>query len=270
MPAPLNVAELRAALVGTRFPARLHHFPSLESTNTRLLEAAANGAPEGTLYLADEQTLGRGRSGHAWHSEPGVGLYLSALAKPSLRLTNALWISLATGLAAQAAIKSATGLTIDLRWPNDLLYANKKLGGILVEAAVEPDADATLRYAVIGIGININHETFPPELAQLATSLRLATGQEQSRNTLLIALLRALDFELTQLETQQPDLLERFTAASTWVAGKRVHVPEQGGYIGTAAGLDPRGFLLVNLDDGTQRTVISGGVREAPLTLQHL
>jgi BirA family biotin operon repressor/biotin-[acetyl-CoA-carboxylase] ligase len=262
MQAPLNVAELRAALVGTRFPARLHHFPTLESTNTLLLEAAANGAPEGTLYIADEQTVGRGRGGHAWHSEPGAGLYLSVLAKPSLHLPEALWISLATGLAAQSAIKTITGLGIDLRWPNDLLYAGKKLGGILVEAAVEPDADATLRYAVIGIGINVNHETFPPEIATVATSLRLVTGHEQSRNTLLIAVLRALDFELTQLEAQQPDLLARFTAASTWVRGKRVQVPEQGGYTGITAGLDARGFLLVNADDGTQRTVLSGGVRE--------
>jgi BirA family transcriptional regulator, biotin operon repressor / biotin---[acetyl-CoA-carboxylase] ligase len=272
MQAPLNIAELRAALVGTRFAARLHHFPTLESSNTLLLEAAANGAPEGTLYLADEQTRGRGRGGHAWHSSPGDGLYLSVLAKPSLRLREALLISLATGLAARSAIKSTIGIGIDLRWPNDLLFAGKKLGGILVETAVEPDADATLRYAVIGIGININHECFPADLAPIATSLRLATGQQQSRNTLLIALLRALDFELTQLETQQleaqqPNLLERFTAASTWVFGKRVHVPEQGGYTGITAGLDSRGFLLVNTDDSTQRTVLSGGVREAASAL---
>jgi BirA family biotin operon repressor/biotin-[acetyl-CoA-carboxylase] ligase len=257
-----NPVTLRAALVGTRFPARLHHFPSTESTNTLLLEAAANGAPEGTLYLADEQTVGRGRGGHVWHSSPGDGLYLSVLAKPSLHLREALWISLATGLAAQSAIKTTTGLTTDLRWPNDLLYNTKKLGGILVEAAVEPDAEATLRYAVIGIGININHETFPPELSSLATSLRIETGHEQSRNALIIAFLRALDFELTQLEAQQPDLLQRFTAASTWVHGKRVRVPEQGGYTGITAGLDPSGYLLVDADDLTQRTVLSGGVRE--------
>jgi BirA family biotin operon repressor/biotin-[acetyl-CoA-carboxylase] ligase len=269
MESPLNVAELRTALVGTRFPARLHHFPSAESTNTLLLESAANGAPEGTVYLADEQTVGRGRGGHAWHSSPGDGLYVSVLAKPSLHLREALWISLATALAAQSAIKTTTGLNIDLRWPNDLLYANKKLGGILVEAAVEPGADAALRYAVIGIGININHEDFPPDLATLATSLRLSTGHGHSRTALLIALLRALDFELTQIESrlpdlaaQQPGILTRFTAASTWVRGKRVRVPEQGGYTGTTAGLDARGFLLVNADDGTQRTVLSGGVRD--------
>jgi BirA family biotin operon repressor/biotin-[acetyl-CoA-carboxylase] ligase len=174
-----------------------------------------------------------------------------------------LWISLATALAAQSAIKTTAGLSIDLRWPNDLLFANKKLGGILVEAAVEPGSEGTLRSAVIGIGININQEEFPPDLAPLATSLRLSTGLEQSRTSLLIALLRALDFELTQMETSKSDLLQRFTAGSTWVQGKYVHVPEQGGYTGVTAGLDERGFLLVRADDGTQRTVLSGGVREA-------
>ena len=262
-----NPAALRAALVGTRFSAHLHHFPSTESTNTLLLEAATNGAPEGTVYIADEQTLGRGRGGHSWHSASGDGLYLSVLAKPSLHLREALWISLATALAAQTAIKNTTGLSIDLRWPNDLLVPQdsgpgKKIGGILVETAVEPDAAATLRYAVIGIGINIHHEAFPPDLARLATSLRLATGYQQSRNALLLALLRALDFELTQLETKQHDLLARFTTASTWVRGKHVHVPEQGGYDGITVGLDARGFLLVDTVDGTRRTVLSGGVRD--------
>jgi BirA family biotin operon repressor/biotin-[acetyl-CoA-carboxylase] ligase len=234
----LNPVALRAALVGTRFPARLHHFPTADSTNTLLLEAAANGAPEGTVYLADAQTQGRGRGGHTWHSSPGDGLYLSVLAKPRLPLREALWISLATGLAVQSAIKTVTGLDIDIRWPNDLLLPQpvgpgKKLGGILVETAVEPGPEALLRYAVLGIGININHESFPPELSSIATSLRIATGESQSRNALMTALLRALDLELTALEAHQPGLLDRFTAASTWVRGKRVHIPEQGGYTGT-------------------------------------
>lgn len=253
--------------MGTRFSGHLHHFSFVDSTNTMLLAAAASGAPEGTVYLADEQTAGRGRGGHAWHSEPGTpdepaGLYVSVLAKPALHLREALWLSLATGLAAQSAVRATSGLTVDLRWPNDLLLGNRKLGGILVETAVEPDASATLRYAVIGIGINLNQPSFPPELAGIATSLRLASGRAQSRQAILTALLRALDYELTQLEAQQPDLLERFTAGSSWVRGKRVHVPEQGGYTGITAGLDERGFLLVSSDDGVLRTVLSGGVRE--------
>jgi BirA family biotin operon repressor/biotin-[acetyl-CoA-carboxylase] ligase len=265
---PLNLTPLRSALTGTRFAAHLHHFPSVASTNTLLLQAAAAGAAEGTVYVADEQTAGRGRGGHAWHSAAGEGLYLSALVKPPLPLRDALLLSLATGLAAWQAVNEVTGLDVDLRWPNDLLLADRKLGGILVETAVDPGPDAQLRYAVIGIGINVHQQAFPPDLTALATSLDLESGGIPTyRTPLAIALLRALDLELTQLEahSNSTDLLRsRFAGHSTWVRGKRVHVPEQQGYTGTTAGLDSRGFLLVECDDGTRRTVLSGGVRELP------
>jgi BirA family transcriptional regulator, biotin operon repressor / biotin---[acetyl-CoA-carboxylase] ligase len=258
----IDIQAVNRALIGTRFARKLQHFASVSSTNTLLLEAATASAPEGTVYVADEQTAGRGRGGHAWHSAPGEGLYVSALVHPSLLLRDALRLSLSAGVAAHRAIRETTGIAADLRWPNDLLLSTHKLGGILVETSAASGPDAALHYAVIGIGINVNHASFPPELSTLATSLRLATGREVSRQALLIALLRALDHELTLLETSSPDLLERFAAASTWVCDKRVHVPEQGGYTGRTAGLDERGFLLVDSDDGVRRTVLSGGVRE--------
>jgi len=269
-PNDLNIATVRSALVGTRFARGLQHFASVDSTNAMLLEAAAAGAPEGTVFVADEQTAGRGRGGHSWHSSPGDGLYVSILAKPTLLLHDALWISLATGLAVQHAIRECTGLIADIRWPNDLLFSGKKCGGILVETALgrnqELEQNTILRYAVIGVGVNINHPLFSEELAPLATSLLLVTGKQLSRSKLLIALLRALDRELTLLEDssapREKDLLLRFTEASSWASGKRVSVPEQGGYTGVTAGLNERGFLLVASDDGMLRTVLSGGVRE--------
>lgn len=240
----------------------MRHFSAIDSTNTRLLEAAAEGAPEGTAYVADEQTAGRGRGAHAWHSAPGEGLYLSALVKPSLRLHDALHLSLATGLAVQQAVQQTTSIALDIRWPNDLLVGERKLGGILVESAVEHGKEATLRYAVIGVGINVHHASFPAELASIATSLELSgPAALLSRQSLVVAILRSLDLELSRLEERDTTLLERFARASTWVRGKRVHVPEQGGYTGTTSGLDSRGFLLVTADNGEQRTVLSGGVR---------
>jgi BirA family biotin operon repressor/biotin-[acetyl-CoA-carboxylase] ligase len=259
-PQQFDLAGVNRALTGTRFAHRLQHFASVDSTNSLLLAAAAEGAPEGAVYIADEQTAGRGRGGHTWHSSIGDGLYVSVLIRPPLPLREALWISLATGLAAQSAVHEAAGLPIDIRWPNDLLLNEKKCGGILVETSVE---GPTLRFAVIGIGININHAKFPPDLADLATSLRIESGGAQSREKLLTALLRALDLELTQLESNAPDLLDRFTAASTWVRGKRVHVAEAGGYTGITDSLDAHGFLQVVEDNGTRHTVLSGGVREA-------
>ncbi len=255
-----DVAAASRALAGTRFTRPLQHFASVRSTNSLLVHAAANGAPEGTVYIADEQTAGRGRGGHQWHSSAGDGLYASVLIRPPLPLGEALWISLATGLAAQRAIHEAAGLDIDIRWPNDLLLGIKKCGGILVETSVD---GPLLRFAVIGVGINVNHEKFPLELNDAATSLHIEAGQIQSRETLLATLLRALDLELTQLESGRDDLLERFTAASTWVCGKRVHVAESGGYTGITDGLDVHGFLKIIGDDGVRHIVLSGGVRAA-------
>lgn len=280
-----DLASLDRALAATRFAGKLHHFPTIGSTNLHAVEEAAGsvgGAPDGSVYIADEQTAGRGRGGHTWHSIPGDGLYLSALVRPStpIPLAEALWISLSTGLAAQRAIQQTTGLLTDIRWPNDLILNHKKVGGILVESTSTP-ATAHLRFAVIGIGINVNHQAFPPELAPLATSLRRESGAFHARETLVQNLLLALDDELYALELELrgelpsaalpgtsslsggAGLLARFTRASTWAHGKRVHVDESGGYTGITAGLDARGFLQVAGDDGLLHTVLSGGVRPA-------
>ncbi|WP_260706341.1 biotin--[acetyl-CoA-carboxylase] ligase [Edaphobacter flagellatus] len=257
-------------LTDTRFGTRIRHFDSVGSTNTLALEAAQAGADEG-VWIADEQTAGRGRGNHNWHSAAGSGLYVSALVKPPIPARDALPISLATGLAAKSAIAEVTGLEIDIRWPNDLLIGSKKCGGILVETAIAPEQagrPAMLRYAVIGVGINLNHAAFPPELASQATSLRIETGNKVSREELLVALLRQIEDEMALLvrgwqgTDNGPGLYARFAEASTWVRGKHVRVDEAGGYTGVTDGLNARGFLEVNCDDGQRRTVLSGGVRE--------
>jgi BirA family transcriptional regulator, biotin operon repressor / biotin---[acetyl-CoA-carboxylase] ligase len=270
---PLNIAAANAALRGTMFANQLHYFPEIGSTNSHALTEASNGAPSGSVYTADEQTAGRGRGAHAWHSPAGYGLYVSVLVRPRLSPPDALWLSLAAGLAVHRAVKETTGLEADIRWPNDLLLTEsgvqKKFCGILTELS----ADATtVRHAVIGIGINVHHQSFPPELAPLATSLALASGRPQHRQPLLIALLRALEDEIHALESTQPigsDILARIPAASTWIRGKQVTVTEHGdeptaanSFSGVTAGLDPRGFLLIDTGSGT-RTVLSGGVRAA-------
>jgi BirA family transcriptional regulator, biotin operon repressor / biotin---[acetyl-CoA-carboxylase] ligase len=266
-----NLAEVTASLAGTVFADKLHHLTSVGSTNLLALEAAQTGAVHGSVWISDEQTAGRGRSSHGWHSTAGDGLYVSVLLRPQMALADALWLSLATGLAAKSAIAAVSGLTPDIRWPNDLLIGKKKCGGILVETASiasHQDAHAMLRHAVIGVGINVNHRELPPELQPIATSLRYETGQPWSRESLLIELLQALEREIALLEAElrgRPvgiGLLERFTSASSWVRGKRVRVDEGGSYTGVTDGLDTRGFLRVAGEDGVLHTVLSGGVRE--------
>ena len=259
-----DVAALNAALRGTIFHGKLRYFPVFDSTNAAALEAAQAGAPAGSVYFADEQTAGRGRGGHTWHSAAGDGLYASVLLRPQLAPAAGLKISLATGLAAQAAIAATTGLQADIRWPNDLMLDGKKCGGILVDTATG-DAER-LRHVVIGVGMNVNHESFPDDLRYLATSLRIESGSPQSVQALLTALLRALAAEMAALEAGD-EVLERFAAASTWVRGKRVHVEDVhgkdgGGYTGITNGLDAHGFLRILTESGTERLVLSGGVRE--------
>jgi len=263
--AEFDLAVVEAEIRGTRFSGQVQHFASVGSTNQLALEAAQSGIQSGAtggVWVADEQTAGRGRGGHHWHSTPGDGLYVSALVTPRIVLNEAAKIPLAVGLACQAAIVEVTGLHPDIRWPNDLMFAERKCGGILVESASER-AEPKLRYAVIGIGINVNHARFPDVLRRLATSLRLESERTFEREPLLGALLRNLDRELALLDAGDADLLERFAQSSGWVRGKRVSVDEGGGYTGRTRGLDSNGFLMVEDDAGTMHTVLSGGVRSA-------
>lgn len=269
-PDTIDVLAVSRALEMTALAGPVLHLQVTESTNELALRAAQEGAGRG-VWIADEQTAGRGRGGHNWHSTRGDGLYVSVLVTPELPMEQALWLSLATGLAAQEAIFQAAGARVDLRWPNDLLLRGRKVGGILVESSVAKAATgrgAMLRYAVLGIGINVHHETFPPDISELATSLHREGATPIGRQALLVALLRALDREMDLLDREHaglregPGILARFDAASSWVRGKRVFVPEEGGYTGVTTGLNSRGFLLVETDDGKQCTVLSGGVRE--------
>lgn len=256
-----DVEALNEELRGSGFHGRLHYFPAIDSTNAAALEAAQAGAAAGSVYFADEQTAGRGRGGHEWHSAAGTGLYVSVLLRPTLRPEAALKMALSAGLAAQAAIEECCGERCDIRWPNDLMMDGKKCGGILVETSAASDGES-LRHAVAGVGINVNQEEFPDDLRHVATSLRIETGRTQERQRLLAALLRGLEREMETLERGGGEVLRRFEAASTWVRGKRVQVDEGGGYTGRTDGLDAHGFLRVRTESGGERLVLSGGVRE--------
>ncbi len=264
-----DTVRVDAALRNTIFHGKLHHFTTIDSTNTRALADAHAGAEAGQVYIADQQTAGRGRGGHAWHSEPDRGLYLTALVRPALHSNEVLKLSLATGIAAYGAIHEITGFSIDLRWPNDLVVPQTagrslKLGGILTESASAPDGH--VRYAAIGIGINLNQVEFSEDLRATATSLRLAAGTPISREAIAIALLTHLDRQLGSLTPDigggQESVFTRFSRISTWVHGKRVQVAEDGGYTGLTTGLTDAGLLRVLCDDGRERVVRHGGVRE--------
>jgi BirA family biotin operon repressor/biotin-[acetyl-CoA-carboxylase] ligase len=292
---------LEPRIAGTIFAGRLRHFLQIGSTNAAAMRAGAeaeadnhaeaspnqgvtgpnpdaigadHGQPGGQplespprtalgeVWLAEQQTAGKGRAGHAWSSQPGDGIYCSVLLRPRLAPSDAIILSLAAGLAVAEAVHEVTGLWADLRWPNDLLLGGKKFCGILTELNAEV---TRVRYVVVGVGINVNNPEFPPGLAPIATSLHLETGQRFSRLELVASLLRALDREqaalCSELNPARQRILRRFEQHSSYCRDCAVSVEEDGGYRGVTRGLDERGFLRVETPQG-MRTVLSGGVRK--------
>jgi len=254
-----DLSALENVLAGTIFAGKLHFFPRTGSTNSDALAAARNGAPHGSVFLADEQTAGRGRGDHRWHSAAGEGLYVSVLLRPTISVEHLPLIPLAAGLGAAQAIRSAADLDLELRWPNDLLIGNRKAGGILVESKTET---GKVTFVVIGIGINVHQRDFDSELATPATSLDIASGGVISRQTLIIALLESLQQETWGLHDSAvvAAIPARVAQMSSWIWDRRVEVHGPQACIGITAGLDKHGFLRVRTDHGIV-TVQTGGIR---------
>ena len=244
---------------------QIHHYYKIGSTNSEAMRSATEGAPEGSVFLAEEQLAGRGRGAHTWHSARSTGIYCSVILRPAMPPSDALIFSLAAGLAVRAAVAEiAPQLRADLKWPNDLLLNGKKFCGILTEM----NAEATrVRHLVVGVGINVNQVKFPSELREIATSLRIETGTEWSRVELCAALLKSLDREyriLVEDAGARDAIRRRFEESSSSVRGRKVSIElnddENGGLTGVTEGLDERGFLRVRTTEGLQ-TVISGTVK---------
>ena len=228
---PFNVDSVRLRLPGRR----IDWFENLDST---MIEARRDMVP-GRIVVAEEQTAGIGRHGRTWISPAGSGLYVSmVLAAKPVPL-----IMLSLGLATRDAIAGSA----DLRWPNDVLLNGKKCAGVL--------AQLEGNMIIAGIGINVSQTEFADDLETPATSL-LLEGVTASREDLLVALVECVD-RYTRLRSDE--ILRQFTNASSYVFGKRVRV--EAGLEGVTCGLDPAGFLRVREDNGTETTILAGGVR---------
>lgn len=256
-----DIQSLESSLAGTIYAGKLHFASVTGSTNTDAMAAARDGAPHGSVYFADEQTAGRGRGDHAWQSAAGQGLYVSVLLRPHLPAARLPLLPLAAGLAAAEAVRAASGLTIDLRWPNDLMLGPRKAGGILAEA--QTDAGA-ITFAVVGIGINVHQRSFDPTLATPATSLDDESGRIVNRQELLLSLLESLQREMRALldPASAKSIPERVAQASSWVCGRHVEVHGPQSCSGVTEGLDEHGFLLVRTNSGVVK-VQTGGIRSA-------
>jgi BirA family transcriptional regulator, biotin operon repressor / biotin---[acetyl-CoA-carboxylase] ligase len=261
VPDILTADMLRQRLRGSLFGKRIYHFFKTDSTNRVALELGHAGEPEGAVVLAEEQTAGRGRAGHTWHSERATGIYATLLLRPQLAPVQAPLLTMMAGLSAHAAVQRVAGLSVDLKWPNDLLVRGKKIGGILTEMHAEP---SLVRFVIVGIGINVNQEKFPTDLAETSTSLRMETGRAQSRLEVLVQFLRDFESDYSELlRNGATSVVQRFESISSYARGKRVRVTNgKDSFTGETAGLEEQGLLRVKRDDGEIITVIAGDVAE--------
>ena len=235
-------------------------FERVGSTNDLAHEHAVAGAGDGLLILAEEQTAGRGRLDRSWWAPPGACLLMSLLLRPALPLPRAGQLTMCLGLGAAEGIAEVAGVDARLKWPNDLLVGGRKLGGMLAETHAE---DGRLRHAVLGLGLNVNvdfaRDGAPADVAALATSLLLETGQAVDRVALLAAI-------LSRAERWYDAALAGESPGEAWAArldtlGRRVRVTLTAGELeGVAVGVSPEGALLVREDGGATRAVWSGDV----------
>jgi len=253
-----------------RPPFTIHHFASLGSTNDQLKAMVA--APEFTCVVADEQTAGRGRRARTWYSSPGAGLYLSILFLP--RSDSASRLPL-TGLLAAVAVAETLierGVVgVDIKWPNDALVNGRKISGVLAEAVSAGSESPRL---ILGVGVNLNHRSFPPELSESATSLAIETGErvvvEEFRDRLLEKI--AQWYELW-LRGASASIIDRWSRLSTYARDQQVVVMLEGEKLtGVTDGLTETGALRLVVDGGV-RTILAGEVTKlrkcADLSVQH-
>jgi BirA family biotin operon repressor/biotin-[acetyl-CoA-carboxylase] ligase len=267
VPDLLRIEEVRDGL-GTRVLGRTEalHYREIESTNSRARELAAQGAPEGTLVVAEGQTRGRGRRERSWFSPPYLGIYASLVLRPSIPAGEAPRLALLAAVAVAEAVHLATGLDATIKWPNDILAGGRKLAGILLEMATDMDS---VDYVVVGAGINVNvpRSAFPREIRPLATSVLIETGGPFPRVPLLRRCLESFEssYDLFRAEGFAP-ILERWKARSG-MPGRRVIVRVPGRDLaGTVTDIDENGFLLLRDGDGRDHRIFSGDVTFLPGT----
>ncbi|MBP7864974.1 MAG: biotin--[acetyl-CoA-carboxylase] ligase [Acidobacteria bacterium] len=267
-----------AMLDGWRFVRRVVSWSVTDSTNARALEMARRReAGPGTLLLAGEQTAGRGRVGHDWHSAPDTGVYATLVLAPAdfqpkgawgvsggaSRDFQPGWLTLAAGVAVHRALSALIGPdaegALDLKWPNDVLWNGRKVCGILAESEA---VDGGIAFVVLGIGINVGQERFPDAIRDRAVSLRTITGIGFSRRDVLARVLDALDAALAALaQGRAGGVLAEWERRSTYARGRRVEARTPGGALrGVTDGLDPDGALRLRAPDGTVHLVHGGEI----------
>jgi BirA family biotin operon repressor/biotin-[acetyl-CoA-carboxylase] ligase len=257
---PLDVTMLQQLLTTQVFGRMLYVLTQTTSTNDEVKALALRGAPEGTVVLAEQQTHGRGRQGRTFASPAGVGIYLSVCVRPLIEMGRLPQLTLMVAVATADAIAEVCGLSVGLKWPNDVEIDGKKIAGILTEAVLRSGEPPVV---IIGIGINVNTtlEQLPPALHERVTSLALVTGTPVPRPQLIARLLAHLEeLYLTLQHTGMASILERWRHYSC-IHDRCVRFTDAiGTKTGRVVGLDDDGALLIQTANGLQQRLVAGEV----------
>lgn len=237
-------------------PFIIHHYTTLGSTNDELKQM--HDAAEFTCVVADEQTSGRGRRDRTWHSSPGDGLYLSVLLRPLLAPEKLTLLSLLCAVAVAETVAQYS-VSADIKWPNDILINERKAGGILIEVT---SVGSNAPQIIAGMGVNLNHQNFPPQLRNIATSLALECGRNIDPSVFRDQLLDNLVRWYEQLCQGGDDaLLQRWQQLSSYAKGKAVTVTlDEEQITGITAGLTETGALRLRTDNDKMRIIMAGEI----------
>jgi BirA family biotin operon repressor/biotin-[acetyl-CoA-carboxylase] ligase len=254
--ADLEPSAIQARLRTKWLGHALECFHEVDSTNTQVAMRGRTGAAAGLVIVADRQTAGRGRLQRAWHSPERVNLYFSILLRPPWPPHQPPPVSLAVGVALAETMERRIGYAPALKWPNDLLVHNRKLAGVLVEVAATRQH---LEQVILGIGLNVNQETFPPPLDETAISLRQVISEQTDRGELLADLLNTLEPHLEQLDhSNHHMMIESWNSYFSW-RGQKIRIQTaQGEFRGIALGASSHGALRIREESGQEREILSG------------
>lgn len=235
------------------------YYEEIDSTNTQVKRMAKEGAEQGLVVTADKQSAGKGRRGRVWESPAGTNLYFSLLLRPELKPDKAPMLTLVMAYSVAKVIRAQGGLPVEIKWPNDLVLAKKKICGILTEMELSGNQ---IKDVVIGVGINVNTTEFPEELRDKATSLYLQKGEQMERQLLLAQILEEFGRQYERfLEIQDLSFLQNEYNQMLINKDREVLVLEPGQeYQAKALGMNEKGELLVEKEDGSVEAVFAGEV----------
>lgn len=253
-------AEELESLIDTEWAGKhVAYYAETDSTNTRVKHLGDEGAPHGTLAVADRQTAGRGRRGRTWESPGGSCIYMSLLLRPDIAPEKAPMLTLVTACSTAEALMECAGIETGIKWPNDIVIGGKKLAGILTEMSTQIDY---INHVAIGVGINVNIKSFPENIEKTATSLYLETGRTVKRAPLIAAVMRCFEenYKIFMETRDMSGLMEKYSRFLV-NRGREVLILEKGSeYRAVAEGINSQGELVVKKEDGTAANIRAGEV----------